>query len=153
MPGFALGLRALFDFKIYDYNNALLLTSIIATVLLVIIFVRNQEYDFKKGKDYLAASTILMVELCYSYGTVVTLNCYYDKSDSKLYKATVANKRISTGKDTSYYIELTKWGTQGSNGEESVDEEFYTQLEIGDEVTIYFQNGWFDIPWYFIEPY
>lgn len=149
-PSFALGLRALLDFKIYDFNNAGLFTSILAVALLNIIFLRNREFNFKKAKDYLAASSILIAVVCYSYGAIITLNCYYDKSDSKIYKATIVNKRISTGKNISYYLELTKWGTQDKNEEVSVKQEFYNQFENGDQVTIYFQNGWFNIPWFFV---
>lgn len=149
-PSFALVLRALLDFNIYDFNKAWLYTSILAVAILAIIFIRNQEFDFKKTKDYLTASSILIIVVCYSYGTIVTLNCYFDKSDSKLYKATIVNKRISKDKNTSYYLELTKWGTQDNNKEVSVEQDFYDRMKNGDQVTIYFQNGWFNIPWFFV---
>ncbi|WP_299988634.1 hypothetical protein [uncultured Pontibacter sp.] len=149
-PSFALGLRGLLDFNIFEYSNVWILMSILSGILFAIFFYRNQEFNFRRAKGYVATSSIAIVLLCYSYGAVIMLNCFYDTSESQQYTATVVNKRISTGKNTSYYLELTKWGNQVKNDEVSVTEEFYNQFENGDEVTVYFQKGQFDIPWFFL---
>jgi hypothetical protein len=84
----------------------------------------------------------------YGYGAVVTLNCMYDKSEPKTFNATILDKRISSGKSTTYYLELTPWGQQKEIDEVSVSKDLYNNLNKNDKVNIYYMQGKFDIPWF-----
>jgi len=55
---------------------------------------------------------------------------------------------ISSGKSTTYYLELTPWGQQKDIEEVSVSKALYNKLEQNDKVNIYYMKGQFDIPWF-----
>lgn len=87
----------------------------------------------------------------FSFGTIVFINCWYDKSAPDYYNAEVLGKRISSGKSTTYYIELAPWGPQKKNEEVSVNKNLYNDLEVSDGVDIYYKKGLLNIPWLIIK--
>ena len=83
-------------------------------VLLSILLFKGAkvEYNFKKGVTYLAIFGIFMLTGMYTYGLLISTNALFDNSKPTVYKAKILNKRISSGKTTTYYLELDKWGLQ-----------------------------------------
>jgi len=63
----------------------------------------------------------------------------------------VLNKRISSGKSTTRYVELSTWGQQKEVDEVSVGKKLYNSIEVGSIVKIYFRNGKLGIPWFIVE--
>jgi hypothetical protein len=91
---------------------------------------------------------ISLILFVYGYGSIITLNYIYDKSEPEIFNARILSKRISSGKSTTYYFELTPWGQQKEIDEVFVSKELYKRLEENDEVKIYFNKGKFEIPWF-----
>jgi len=149
-PSLGLCLRALFDYNIFDYSNLWIPLTTITLLLIVVILLGNKEFKFKKAKDYLAILGISVFGLAYGYGTIVSLNCVYDKSEPVFYTSKIISKRISSGKSTTYYFELTPWGPQKETEEVSVSRTLYNNHEVGNQVTIYFKKGQFEIPWFVV---
>lgn len=148
-PSCAIGIRALMDFEIYDYSTVWLPLFCILLVLTGIIYINSEE--FQKTKGYLVLLGIVMVLGFYSYGALITSNCIYDNSKPTLFQASAVSKHISSGKTTTYYVKVTPWGNRGEANEISVSENFYEQVETGDNLTIYVKKGWFNIPWIIIK--
>lgn len=149
-PSLGLMLRAVLDYDIFDYSNVWLTTTIITLAFLFLLLIKQKEITFKKKLDYLTASSLALFLFAYSFGTVIHANCYYDNSEPKYFTAKVLDKRISSGKSTSYYLELSTWGQKDEIDEVSVGKGLYNRIEIGDEVNIYFRNGKLEIPWFIV---
>lgn len=143
---FALMIRALADFEIYDYSNAWMPVGITTVVLSVAVFARLNVVDLKNKSGYFTALFIVVVLAAYSYGAVISINCVYDNSLPQNFTAEVLDKRISSGKSKSYYFKVTAWGKQPA-GEVEVDRDLYEQTSTGDNVSVDLMNGRFGIPW------
>ena len=146
--GIGLCLRSLFDYNIFDYSKIWAPSILITMTYIVILTIGNKEFKFDKAKDYFKIIGFSIIIFGYGYGAVVTLNCMLDKTEPQIFKATMLNKRISTGKNTTYYIELTAWGQRKEVDEVSVSKNLYDRLEKNDNVNIYFRKGKYDIPWF-----
>jgi hypothetical protein len=117
----------------------------------VLSIVSTKELKFRKPQEFFTALFILLFFFGYGYGAVVTTNCYYDESIPDHQQAEIINKRISSGKTTSYYFELTPWQDQKESLEYSVSKDLYNQLEIGDSVNVYLKTGLYNIPWVIVQ--
>jgi hypothetical protein len=144
----ALALRALLDFELLNYDRLWPSIGILIFLLTILILVGSRE--FSKPKEYLQLLPILMVLLAYVYGGLVILNCVFDNSKPILYEATVLNKRIDSGKSTTYHLELTAWGTVEEGEEVTISEEQYNNIDIKDRVTVAQKEGRFKMPWFFV---
>jgi hypothetical protein len=140
----------LLDYDIFDYANVWMPSIIIGIVMTVLIVFRTKEFKFKKIIDYFTILSLTFFFFGFGYGAIVSLNCMYDESTPQTFQSKVLNKRISSGKRTTYYIALTAWGTQTEKSDVSVPEELYKKLEIDHNVTVYLKNGWLKIPWYIV---
>jgi len=141
-------LRGLMDYNIFDYSKIWTPSILIALTFIAVLTIGNKEFKFNKAKDYLTILGFSIFMFGYGYGAAITLNCMYDKSEPEKYDATILSKRISSGKSTTYYLELTPWGKQKEIDEVSVSKDLYNKLNQNDKVNIYFMKGQFDIPWF-----
>lgn len=141
-------LRAFLDYTIFDYSKIWMPSLSIALGYVAILILGNKEFQFNKAKDILIIIILSVFMFGYGYGAVVTLNGVYDQSESEVFKAQVLNKRVSSGKLTTYYLELSPWGPQKNVDEVSASKELFNRLEKNDRVTINFNKGQFDIPWF-----
>jgi len=151
IPSCALMVRALLDFAIFDYSNFVKPALAIFVLLSILLFKGAKvEYNFKKGVTYLAIFGIFMLTGMYTYGLLISTNALFDNSKPTVYKAKILNKRISSGKTTTYYLELDKWGLQKEVDDVSVTKDIYYNHEIGDTAVVYFRHGLYKIPHYFV---
>lgn len=149
-PPMVLFLRSLLDFEIYDYNTIWKPLVIVTITFTLLLLIGTKEFKLQKIKHYFALIPIILIMTIYSYGSIITLNGIYDISQSKTFQAKILNKRISTGKTTSYYIKLTPWNTQVQPKETTVTSDLYYNSEINNEVTIHYNEGLFHIPWFIV---
>ncbi len=150
MTSCGLFLRALLDYDIFDYSNIWTPSVIIGVVMITIVVFGTKEFKFQKAKDYFSVLSLTIFFFGFGYGSIVTLNCMYDESIPQTFQSQVIEKRISSGKRTTYYLELSAWGTQTESDDVSVSEELYESLELDDNVNIYLKKGLFEIPWFMI---
>ncbi|WP_163714364.1 hypothetical protein [Mangrovibacterium lignilyticum] len=140
--------RAIGDLDVLDYSPIWPTSVLITLAFLFVLLMKQQEITFKKKLDYLTVSGLVL--FAYSFGTVIHINCYYDHSAAEQYTAKVLDKRISSGKSTSYYLKLSTWGPQNEVDDVSVSKALYNRTEVGTEVNIYFRNGILEIPWFIV---
>lgn len=141
-------LRGLLDYEIFDYSNVWIPSILILFVYLAILCVGNKEFSRNDNKINFSIIGFALFIYGYSYSTVVTLNCMYDKSEPKIYNATILDKHVSSGKTKTYYLKLTPWGSLKEIEDVSVSQDLYDRLKYNDKVNIYFMNGRFEIPWF-----
>lgn len=149
-PSLGLMLRSLLDYDIFDYSNVWIKAVLVTVAFLFILLFNQKEITFKKKQDYLTVSSLIMFLFAYGFGAVIYLNCNLDKSEPQHYTATILDKRISSGKHTSYYLKLTVWGQQTEIDEVSVSKVLYNRVETNNEINIYFRNGKLEIPWFVV---
>jgi len=147
-PGLALALRAMLDFNIFDYSRIWIPAVVIGVAYVVIANVVSKEFGLKSAMDYFTIVVLTTITFAYGYGAVVVVNCLFDKSVPQVFHAKVLDKRISSGKTTSYYLELAPWGERDEADEVSVPEDVYDRANINNDVNIYFMEGRFGIPWF-----
>ena len=146
-PAMALVMRALLDYTILDFSNVWSITILITVVLSLVLLYKQTEFHLQKNNDVFYFIFLVFFFFGYSYGVVIHLNCYYDNSQPEYFTAEVLDKKISTGKTTSYYLKISPWEKQKETEEIDVDKDLYDRTEAGDEVGIYFRKGNLDIPW------
>lgn len=150
-PSLGMALRILVDYNIVSYQNVWAPIVLLTGTLVFLLYFRQKEFSFKKRNDYIIAVLISVMLLGYSYGLVGHVNCYYDQTAPEFYTAKIMNKRISSGNVETHYLKLSKWGHQTEEGEASVNENFYLNVEIGQELIVVYRKGNLDIPWYYVE--
>jgi hypothetical protein len=99
-PSAMLFLRAIMDFNLLSYDTVLQYIIVIPLFVCALVFVRNKEFTFKKGQDYLVAIVVVFFFAAYSFGAVVTLNGHFDNSEADAFSVKVLDKHMSSGKTT-----------------------------------------------------
>lgn len=149
-PSLGIMLRGVLDYDIADYSNVWLPAASVALIFLFLLLIRQKEINITMKSGLLAAATLSIFLFAYGFGTVMHLNCYYDRSEPARFRAEVLGKRVSSGKTTSYYLDLSAWGPRKEPEDVSVDKDLYNRIEAGSEVDIWFRKGLLDIPWFIV---
>lgn len=150
MPSMGLLLRGLLEFDVLDYQNLWVPIAILTVVLTGTLIMRTREFKSKKAADFFSVAAIGMFMAAFSYGACIHINCMYDPSVPELFQAEILSKHISSGKHTSYKLELTAWGPRQEIEEVSVPAYLYEQMEVGETVNIYLKAGVLEVPWFVV---
>lgn len=150
-PCMSICLRSILDYELIEYDSAWRATLPVLGVLLIVVFSGRSGFRFSKPVHYVEAAVIAAFFLAYSYGTVTALNAALDRSAPVEYRAIVTGKRISSGKTTSYYLELSPWGPRTEKEEIFVSSDQYEEYGEGEELTVSTQNGFFGIQWFYVD--
>jgi hypothetical protein len=149
-PAIVLVLRAVFDFDLYEFKNLWLPGSIVAVLFLIGLIIGSSEFDFQKSTGWILMVSLLLPLMAYGLGAAIFFNCYYDRSNPKVYSVAVVDKRVSSGKSSTYYLKVTPWGPELENNELTVSSELYDRVSPRDSVYIYLRPGNLNAPWYII---
>ena len=84
----------------------------------------------------------------YGYAMAVTANTVDDHSSAVTYAASVTGKHISSGRSTTYYLELSPWGPLQTRNNLSVSRNIFRQLAPGDQICLRLHDGRLHAPWY-----
>jgi hypothetical protein len=145
IPPAALSLRALLDWNVI-YGGRLFLAAAAVTVLMAgAVLALDREY---RKKALNVALIFPLMAIC-ALGATVVPNCLYDRSAPRDYYVRVESKEITTGKRTSYYLNVGAWGGYDER-KLSVGRELYESVAEGDAVTISLRPGVLGIPWYHV---
>ncbi|WP_413669245.1 hypothetical protein ACEN9X_04310 [Mucilaginibacter sp. Mucisp86] len=149
LPAVGLLLRILVDFKLMHLTDMLLPAFTVIVVLgaaFLGIIMSSKEKARSNKTTWLSAAAFVLL---YGFTAPVIINCNFDYSAPKEYKAQVLSQRISTGKHTSYDLTLSKWGPRESE-ETEVSKSLYDQVKVGDTVYVNLKSGLFKMPWFYI---
>lgn len=151
LPPLALVLRAFIDFELSDYAAMWLPCSIVFILFVTLVFsVRTTKYDFSKPIGYFGVLGVLLIGATYAYGLIGTTNAAFDTSEPSWYQAEVKDKRVNSGENTYYYLELSEWGPKTEVEDVSVSADLYEYYQVGDSVNIYFSQGLFKVPYFVV---
>ena len=150
-PALILMLRALMDFRIFSIDNFWMPAAFITIAIFVLIIKDpSNTYNYKRLPTYLSLFGLLVFSGIYSYGALITTNGCFDDSPSKIYKAHILGKRISSGKNIYYYLKLSPWGPQKEIKEVLVSRKVFENKQAGDSAIIYFNRGFHRIPFFVV---
>jgi hypothetical protein len=146
-----LAYRAIVDINILSYHNGWILMIIITTILFVSYQVPTNGFSFRKNADIWTFFVVLILLMAYGYGTVTLTNAIADHSQPEVYPTVITNKRVSTGKSASYYLELKKWGDQSEDDEVTVSRSQFDSYAVGDSINVHLRPGALKMPWIELE--
>lgn len=148
-PLCALAIRCVFDLHIFSFENVWIYVIGAFLPLVALTFIGSKEFGFKDKAQ--TSNTILLAVFLFLLCVidVLMINSNFDRSTPQTYKAEVLDKRISKGnKSTTYYLKLNPWGPQKQIDENTVSSSFYSDVEVGDTVSVNYYKGLLNIPWF-----
>jgi hypothetical protein len=147
-PGIMLGLRALMDFTIVTHPlSAWIAVGIVSITFSLLYVLPSFKTSTKPMRYFLTTSLMIFLNLFYSYGLIIMANCMLDNKQPAHYETTVADKRISSGKTTSYYVDVNPVGPLTEGQEVKVSRDEYESIHVGDTLGVTLHNGYINIPW------
>lgn len=143
--GFVCALASSTSGELYDSGNLWKPALIFTTVLFVAFYFTGTNKSMAVGWQI---ATMLIVAGLFGFGNTVHINTVFDASQPRIYRARIDNKKISSGKHTSYNLYISEWGPESVSSTIDVGSRFYNNVNVGDSVTMYYRPGALNIPWY-----
>lgn len=144
LPGATMALRALSDLSFLHWQQ-LLAPILVVSAALTALMASADPRMVQKRWPLLAT---LFLSLFYGGGATAQANALLDHSAPQVFQTEVLHKRISTGRHTTWYLRLAPWGPQRETSEVGVSRSFYSSVQPGQTVCVYFHPGALKIPWY-----
>jgi hypothetical protein len=91
---------------------------------------------------------LLFIAGAYSFGLAIVADTLLDSSKSTTYIVPVTGKHISSGRSTTYYLNLAPWGPLQEPNRISVSSSFYNDTQQGDQICLGLHLGRLNAPWY-----
>jgi len=153
LPGIILALRVLMDFTILMHPSLLWVGVVIISIVFSFLYILPSfRMTSKPIRFYGTAFAMVLLNLFYGYGVIIAANCMLDNSIPSHYETTVCDKRMSTGKLTTYYLDLNPWGTLAEAQEVKITRDEYESIQKGDSIVVTQHAGYLTIPWIEITP-
>jgi hypothetical protein len=142
-PGLFLALQVLRVIKPVGWQGPLILTAGGSALLVGVAYWCD---SWLKGRQGLAV--VLLILCCaYGYGAGMAVNAMLDGSTRQIYYVLVTGKHVSTGKSTSYHLNLGQWGPNIQGQDLMVSSSFYARTRIGDTVCMVLRSGALKVGW------
>lgn len=145
-----IALKSILAFEILDYSKLWTPAALIALCLMALLVVKSKEFEQISMQRLFILIFCAVLSFAYAFGSISSFNCIYDNSEVTPFTAKVLNKRISSGKSTSYYLILSPWGPVNEVEDVYVAERTYRESEIGDEVNLFLYKGRLELPWFIL---
>lgn len=147
LPTWALLIRALLDWDILEYQSTWIAMSAATLVLSGLFLVGTKEFSYSKFSDLFAALVLTASMFGYVYGAYVISNCLFDQSAPRQYKVDVVDKKIGSGRTTTYHVVVGPWGQEAEPRKLTVTGSQFNMLKKGDTVVLHLKKGLFGTPW------
>lgn len=146
LPGLILLLRSVTDFSFLRWES--MLAWVMIGGLGITFVVASADWGARQRRS--SVLVILLFSATFVFGAIAQANILLDKSVPATFRATVLNKRISSGRTTSWYLRVGPWGPQSRPTEVSVSRSLYNNVLPNQTVCVHLSDGGLKIPWYFI---
>jgi hypothetical protein len=148
LPGCALVARAILDYNFAHIIDMWFPSAAVLLVLGALLFWKSPEYHAKPQRFL----SVLFILAIYSCGLVLQGNCLLDTSRETIHTVYVSAKRADKGKNPSYYLTVSAWGTRTDNHEVQVRRSTYDTVQARDSVHVKERTGFLQIHWYYVRP-
>lgn len=148
-------LAAIYIDQIYGFSKQLSVSVFVTLVMFFLYYICASEFEKKieekRSTRILTVAGVLFLMFFYGFGFSVSANIMFDKSKPIVFEAAVINQRVSKGRRTNYYFEVSPWIDGETNQKEvSVRSALYSEVEPGDMVEIRLYKGFLGVPWFVV---
>ncbi len=91
---------------------------------------------------------IVMLSGSYGYGLVTSADTLPDHAKPERYSASIVGKHTTSGRSTSYYLDLVPWGPIPDENRLGVSKSLYDAAVVGDLTCLELHQGYLHAPWY-----
>ena len=148
LPALALLLRGVLDFEILNYQNLWLPAAVVTIGLAGGLLTSTRHFVTQSDSRLSTLLTALGYAALYGFAATLIVNCAYDEGHATKHTARVLRKHVSSGKTTTYYLEVSSWGPRRTAADVVVSRDYYQQLQVGNEVRIHQMPGRLSVPWF-----
>jgi hypothetical protein len=150
-PAAGLLLRSMLDFELLYYSPIWPIAGTVAALVGAVVLLASREFLQQQKSRLNVSLSALAFALLYGYSSVVAANCVFDEGQPTRHKTEVLSKHSSSGKTTTYYLNVSAWGPRTQAEDITVSEEYYDQTQPGTTISIYLLPGRLGIPWFTTE--
>jgi hypothetical protein len=125
-------------------QSILAIAGLIGVVLFAALYVTARNGFAVPGKII----ALLFISGFYGYGLASVADTLPDQSTPQPYATQVVGKHISSGRSTTYYLNLAPWGPMQGPNRISVPSEIYRRTVEGDQVCLELHSGALHVSWY-----
>ena len=143
-PGLILTLRVINDATPIGWQRPLALTLFVAALLALAAWRTDVTLQQKPA----LLLVILLLSCFYGFGVVMGGDTLFDATPPEVYKTTITDRYITTGRSTGYHFKLAPWGPKTHGDKVSVSRDYYRSKIIGDPICVALRPGTLGIPWY-----
>lgn len=143
MPSFALWLASLRRINLIYTKQLWIDIAIISVTILVIILLKSEEY--KKNKWLIPCIAVII--FIYVHGAFIVTNCAFDNTRPQKYTTYIAGKYKTTGKTTTYYLNLEPWGPFDQEKDIDVSKALYDKYVTGQKFDVFLMGGRWGFKW------
>jgi hypothetical protein len=91
---------------------------------------------------------IVMLSGSYGYGLVTSGDTLPDHAKPERYSASIVGKHTTSGRSTTYYLDLAPWGPIADDNRLGVSKALYDAAGVGDLTCLELHQGYLNAPWY-----
>ena len=147
VPGLILGLRALVDVNLVDWKPLVLgaaVAGLAFTAALTVSVARGE----RSRKLWVVALILFPLHASYPWGALTLANAMLDHGAPEVFPVTVRGKHVSSGKHTSWDLDLDPWGPVAERKSVDVGRRLYGLVSVGDRVCVVLRPGALGARWY-----
>lgn len=144
-PGLVLAMRSISDLRVIDWERLLFAAAVLGAGLVVAVAAG----DRKARKPWVL---LLLAPLVFAYpwGGLSLANALLDRGVPQMFRVPVRGKHVTTGKHTSWDVELDPWGPVTERKRVDVGRGLYRSVEIGDRVCVALRPGALGARWFVV---
>ncbi|MBX7125168.1 MAG: hypothetical protein K1X47_05710 [Cyclobacteriaceae bacterium] len=142
--------RSILDFDVLDYGAGWTWMATAALLLCALAVTGTGELLQNGRRGFMLGLVVLIFSFGWAYGSYIIINCHFDQSEGDAYTTRVADKRVTSGRNTSYYVSVEPWGPVTETQEISVTEEEFQLATPGDTAYVVLRPGTLNASWYFL---
>lgn len=146
IPGLFLSLRALVGFNVIQSPNVWW-SSVAITAGLCIWALRVEPSITRRKAE---AFLLVVISMPYGYGVTLHGNALLDRSVPVTYSVAVHGKHKTSGRSTTYNLDLNAWGPMKLQNDLKVSTPTYNAIHPGDIVDLDLMEGALGIRWYWM---
>lgn len=146
VPAAVLTLRSVWDFEFLEWLPILKL-AIVTSMILTILVVGADRGMRERRWAFLA---FLFLSFFYAFGATAQTNALLDHSEGRVFEVPVLEKRVSSGKSTTYYFMVDAWGPRREPNEVSVSRALYQATPVGQTICVWLRKGSLGVPWFVV---
>ncbi len=135
-----------FNYNVVQYQPILLPGIVIFFLMFIILYLTGFNKNTKSVTIQILV--MLLVSVLYGYGTVVSLNCLFDKTEPQIIHTTVYKKEITHNKGTYYHLYLNSWDSDPHPKMLEVSYATYNYYSNCSLIDVKQGKGLLNIPWY-----